>query len=72
MQKQIEKGQSPKGVQRVDQANVQQPNSKAHIHFGDDYAALNIDGTWHDTHLPIPNLTNKIKDWIVQNGWTLP
>ena len=48
MQRQVEKGQAPKGVDRVDKAEPNIPNSKPHIHFGEDEAALNQDGTWHD------------------------
>lgn len=72
MQRQIEKGQAPKGVDRVDKADPNIPNSKPHIHFGEDEAALNQDGTWHDAGKKIPNLSNKIKDWILDNGWNLP
>ena len=61
-----------KGVDRVDPANDKIPNSKPHIHFGDNEAALNNDGTWHDTHNKIPNINNKIGKWILDNGWKLP
>lgn len=50
MQRQVEKGQAPKTVVRVDKAhnpNVQ--NQKPHVHF-DEGTALNNDGTIHDVH----------------------
>ena len=28
--------------------------------------------TWHDDGKNIPNITNKIAKWIVDNGWNLP
>lgn len=71
MQKQVERGQAPKAVDRVDKPHVdgQQP----HIHFGENEAALNIDGTWHDAgKKPIPDLDNETKKWIKDNGWSLP
>ena len=72
MQKQVEKGQAPKGVTRVDSADPRLPGSKPHIHFGENKAALNIDGTWHDRGKSIPKITNKIAKWILDNGWQLP
>ena len=72
MQKLIDRGQAPKEIQRVDSMDPKIPNSQAHIHFGSDKAALNMDGTWHDAHKSIPELTNKIKKWILDNGWNLP
>ena len=57
-QKQVERGQAPKAVDRVDKPHVdgQQP----HIHFGENEAALNIDGTWHDAG------KNQFRTWIMK------
>ncbi len=71
MQKQVERGKVPRGVDRVDPPHVdgQQP----HIHFDSNHAALNMDGTWHDAGMkPIPHLSNSQKKWIINNGWRLP
>lgn len=46
--------------------------TKPHIHFGEDEAALNNHGTWHDKGKPLPIITNKIAEWILNNGWKLP
>ena len=71
MQQKVKKGQAPKEVDRVDPPHTD--GGKPHIHFRDDEAALNIDGTWHDEGLKrIPKLTNKIIKWILENGWKLP
>ena len=71
MQRQVDRGQAPRSVDRVDPPHVggQQP----HIHFGQNNAALNMDGTWHDAgKKSIPQLDNKTKNWISDNGWKLP
>jgi len=73
MQKQVEKGQAPKEVDRVDKPHTpNDPNSKPHIHFGENKAALNNDGTWHDVGKPHPIITDKIAEWLLKNGWILP
>ena len=63
MQSQVEKGQAPKSV---DRPHV--PGQKPHIHFKD-CTSINVDGSVHDIHKEIPNITNKIKEWIIRNGW---
>lgn len=66
MQKQVEKGQAPKEVDRVDKGHIdgQQP----HVHFKDG-TSLNQDGTIHDAHNGVPNPSNATKDWLRSNGW---
>ncbi len=66
MQKQVEKGQAPKSVDRVDKGVG--PNEQDHIHF-DDGSALNDDGTWKHGGRP---LTNSEKNWVTDNGWNPP
>ena len=66
MQNQVKKGQAPKGVDRVDPADNNIPGSQPHIHFGENEAALNQDGTWHDAGKPHPTITNKIEKWILE------
>ena len=70
MQKQVEKGTAPKGVDRVDKPHTD--TGQPHIHFGENDRALNMDGTWHDTGKNIPKITSAIKKWILKNGWSLP
>lgn len=72
MQKQVERGQAPSEVDRVDKDNSS-VGSQPHIHFGEDYQSLNIDGTWgHEGGKKIPKLTKDVVEWIEKNGWTLP
>ena len=66
MQKQVERGQAPKGVARVDNPKV--PGQQPHVHFSDG-TSLNIDGSVHDAKNGIPNLTNEIRIWLEKNGW---
>ena len=66
MQKQVEKGQAPKDVDRVDKPHVE--GQQPHVHFKDG-TSLNQDGTVHDKHLGFPKLTKKTRDWLINNGW---
>ena len=70
MQKQVEKGSAPKGIDRVDKPHTD--TGQPHIHFGENDRALNLDGTWHDAGKNIPKITGAIKKWILKNGWSLP
>jgi hypothetical protein len=67
MQKEVERGQAPTGVDRVDSGNTNL-GEKNHVHF-DDGSALNSDGTWKHGE---STLTNDQKDWLRQHGWTIP
>ena len=66
MQKQVEKGQAPKSVDRVDPGLG--PNEQDHIHFSDG-DALNEGGTWKHGGR---TLTNAENEWIESNGWNTP
>ena len=68
MQKQVERGQAPKNIDRVDKPHV--PGQQPHIHFKDG-TSLNQDGTIHDAHREIPNISNNVREWITQNGWEI-
>ena len=73
MQAQVKKGQAPRGVQRVDPPHRDIPGQQPHIHFGDKYQSLNIDGTWgHEGGKAIPTLTREIIEWLISNGWGIP
>ena len=70
MQKQVERGQAPKGVERVDTAHVSgAPNQYPHVHFTDG-TSLNWDGSIHDKANGIPVLTQKIIAWLSKNNWS--
>jgi len=66
LQKQVERDQAPRGVDRVDKPHVD--GQKPHVHF-EDGTSLNNDGTIHDLHKGIPDPSNKIIDWLINNGW---
>ncbi|SMD16453.1 hypothetical protein [Sporomusa malonica] len=66
LQRQVEKGQAPKEVDRVDKPHV--PGQKPHVHFNDG-TSLNNDGTIHDAHNGTPKPSNKTKEWLKDNGW---
>jgi len=66
LQKLIEKGQAPRGVERVDKPHV--PGQKPHVHF-EDGTSLNVDGTLHDAHKGTPDPSKKMQKWLEDNGW---
>ncbi len=69
MQKEVERGQAPKTIERVDKG-VDRPGltEKPHIHL-DDGSAINNDGTWKHGGRA---LTEAEKQWILKSGWKLP
>jgi hypothetical protein len=67
MQKDVERGQAPSGVDRVDKGNSNF-GEKDHVHF-DDGSARNSDGTWKHS---FRKLKNDEKDWLKGHGWSLP
>lgn len=69
MQKQVERGQAPKGVDRVDKPHV--PGQQPHVHY-DDGTASNVDGSTHDMGKGTPNPSQAIRQWLLDNGWTPP
>lgn len=66
MQQEVDKGQAPKTIERVDKGLVS--HEQDHVHFGDK-SALNKDGTWkHGKKI----LTNQEKDWLKKHNWQIP
>jgi len=63
MQRQVERGQAPKSVDRVDPARA--PFEQPNVHFKDG-SCLNSDGTWKHGGRP---LTNAEKNWLMKNNW---
>lgn len=68
LQKQVERKQAPKEVDRVD--NSHSNNGQPHVHFKDG-TSINQDGSIHDKHNGTPKLSNKVKEWLNKNGWCL-
>lgn len=73
MEKQVERGQAPKSVSRVDRGKG--PFEKDHVHFKDGYA-LNKNGTWKHDGEGVKqggrSLTKDEKSWLEENGWQTP
>ena len=66
MQRQVERGQAPREIDRVDQGRG--PYEKDHIEL-DDGRALNKDGTWkHGSG----TVNNRVRRWLQKNGWKPP
>ena len=68
LDKQIQKGQAPRGVKRADKPDPQL--AEPHVHF-DDGTSITQSGKIHDAHKGTPNLTKQILDWLHRNGWCL-
>ena len=71
MQKQVESKKAPKEVDRVDGPHIGTENQQDHIHFKDG-TAINVDGTQSHKGNGIPQITNAILKWILDNGWSAP
>ena len=67
MQKQVEAGQAPKGVDAVHKAHTL-PHGKPHVHLSDG-TSPNYDGTIHDKLGGISKLMRAIRNWLEKNGW---
>ncbi len=65
-QKQVERGKTPKSVDRVDKGLG--PHEQDHVHFKDG-SALNRDGTWKHGGR---ELTKAESELLQQFGWTIP
>ena len=69
MQKQVERGQAPKNVDRVDPPhNPNVPNQKPHVHFKDG-TSINLDGTPHDIGHGIATISVAVRAWLEDNGY---
>ena len=69
MQKEVERGQAPKDISRVDRGHI--PGQEPHIHYSDGTSS-NMNGGVHDAHKGLPNPSNKTRKWIIKHGWTPP
>ena len=70
LQKEINSGKAPKGIERFDKGKIL--NEQDHVHFSKDSGggALNMDGTWKHESVGNP-LTNKIIKYLKENGWKI-
>lgn len=66
MQKQVESGKAPKEVDRVDKPHID--GQQDHVHFNDG-TSINRDGSIHDKGHGTPSLSNRVKNWLQENGW---
>ncbi|MGN0495356.1 MAG: hypothetical protein ACI4GW_03955, partial [Lachnospiraceae bacterium] len=66
LQRQVERGQAPREVKRVD--NSDEKYAKPHVHFKDG-TAIDIDGNVHDKHHGTPKLSREVLNWLHDNGW---
>ncbi|KKJ77347.1 hypothetical protein WH95_06430, partial [Kiloniella litopenaei] len=69
MQKEVEKGQAPKDVDRVDPPHID--GQEPHIHYKDGTSS-NQSGSTHDKYKGSPNPSNKTRKWLKKHGWTPP
>ncbi|TDB43185.1 hypothetical protein C5467_23585 [Photorhabdus khanii subsp. guanajuatensis] len=69
MQKQVERGQAPRDIERVDKGHI--PGQEPHVHYKDGTSS-NQSGGVHDAHRGIPNPSKKTIEWLRDHGWTPP
>jgi len=69
MQKEVEKGQAPKEVDRVDHPHI--PGQLPHVHYKDKTSSNN-DGTTHDKGNGQPKPSKKTKEWLKTHNWVPP
>jgi hypothetical protein len=69
MQKQVERGQAPRDINRIDRGHI--PGQEPHIHFKDGTSSSQSGGI-HDAHKGIPSPSNKAIDWLKEHGWEPP
>ncbi|WP_017347914.1 RHS repeat-associated core domain-containing protein [Pantoea sp. A4] len=69
MQKEVERGQAPREIERVDRGHI--PGQEAHVHYSDGTSS-NVSGGVHDAHRGVPNPTKKARKWLISHGWTPP
>ena len=70
MNKQIERGQAPKSMDRADAPH--NADQLPHVHFKDNAGSLNNDGTIGHSGNWGRALTNAEMDWLKGNNWKLP
>ena len=68
---QIKKGQAPRDVKRIDDANSSVKNSKVHAHFKNG-TSLNMDGTIHDAKGGVPQVNRATREWLEKYDWKVP
>ena len=72
MQTQVERGQAPASIERVDGAHVDGvPNQQPHVHYTNGTSS-NRDGTTHDQMGGTPNPNRETRAWLQGHGWTPP
>ncbi|PWJ72508.1 UNVERIFIED_ORG: RHS repeat-associated protein, partial [Pantoea agglomerans] len=69
MQKEVERGQAPREIERVDRGHI--PGQEAHVHYSDGTSS-NLSGGIHDAHRGVPKPTKKARKWLISHGWTPP
>ena len=67
LNQEIQRGQAPKGIARIDRGSKSVKGEQTHVHF-DNGNALNIDGTWkHGQGI----ITKAQREWLIKNGWKI-
>ena len=69
MDREIKRGQAPRGVDRVDSGHV--PGQEPHVHYSDGTSST-VSGRVHDLHKGIPNPSGRVVEWLLKHGWTPP
>lgn len=69
MQREVERGQAPSEVDRVDRGNPSDPgDAEPHVHFNDG-KALTQSGRWKHG---AGEISRAVREWLEQHGWSAP
>jgi len=69
MQQEVQRGQAPRDVERVDRGHV--PGQEPHVHYADGTSS-NQSGGVHDAHRGTPNPSKATIEWLRSHGWIPP
>ena len=68
MQMEVQRGQAPRDVVRVDPPHSEAQWARPHVHYRDG-TSMNNDGSIHDSRGGTPNPSNEIREWLNRHGW---
>ena len=69
MQREVERGQAPRDIERVDRGHI--ADQEPHVHYMDGTSS-NMSGGVHDKHRGQPKPPKKTCAWLCSHGWTAP
>jgi hypothetical protein len=69
MQREVERGQAPRDIDRVDPGHI--PGQEPHVHYTDGTSST-VSGGVHDAHKGIPTPSKAARRWLESHEWIPP